>query len=77
MTTTYENSTTTAFYKITVNLEGVSSYSFSSMMILDESGCLAHCQIPLIISMVQALKRWDNSPDTLVDDEAREIRLEF
>jgi len=77
MTTTYENSTTTAFYKITVNLEGVSSYNFSSLMILDEHGCLAHSQIPLIISMVQALKGWNNSPDTLVNDETREIRLEF
>jgi len=77
MMTTYANGTTTAFYKITVNLGQISSYNFSSMMILDEYGCLAHCQIPLIISMVQALKGWNNSPSTLVDDEAREIRLEF
>jgi len=77
MTTTYANGTTTAFYKITVNLGQISSYNFSSMMILDEHGCLAHSQIPLIISMVQALKGWNNSPSTLIDDEAREIRLEF
>ena len=77
MMTTYANCIITATYKITVKLEGVSSYNFSSLMILDEHGFLAHSQIPLIISMVQALKRWDNSPDTLIDDEAREIRLEF
>ena len=69
--------TTTANYKITINLEGLSSYSFSSPMILDESDCLAHCQIPLIISMVKALKGWNESPDILVNDETREIKLEF
>jgi hypothetical protein len=77
MMTTYANGSTTAFYKITVNLGQISSYNLTSMMILDEYGCLANCQIPLIISMVQALKGWNESPSIFVNDEAREIRLEF
>jgi len=78
MTTTSPDGTRTATYAIFVRRSHRTKYEFTMKLILDRDGSLDKEQANSMITMVRVLKDWLNDPCVIhIDDESREIRLEF